>query len=841
MQCYHPFSVLLFLWPKMKLGLGGGSVVLLLLLCGLPWCAGWFGRRCKAGRWGHRPNRWHGFHQGDRGARRHCFRGHWGKRICLQHRIPRPTFPENLDPATAVFRAHESIQRFPVDLPNGTTSIDLNNNFITGLGNQSLSSLQDLQVLLLRHNMIAHIEPDAFRHVPKLQTLVLGGNLLTEFPWRHMQAQSLLTYLGLAGNRLTSLPNDTFRFLPALKELRIENNRLTSIPAGLFNNSPAPETVYMLKNPWNCDCEFLMSYKTLPPAITRLHLCMACASPQEHLGLLVSSLTTKCTEGLGETEATKNDSGDEKTAEKSTAMNPSGETVFPRKRFRPFCHPFRRCYGSGIYWRPPFTANDEQTKPTITETNKHASKPPQNQGQPAKRFENDGNARMRKTVKPATRPKPDTRRLVTDSAEAVFKPHSREGHRRFWGTPKPDDPPMGSQKTGPTANHHTDSPATRPMKRLNVKLPRTATFDTIHPNTIVIIVVLVALVGVAPLFVALLKIVRRKKPGPEASDVNEADNDEIQPYSTMFLSNIDLSSESPSTKRPKLATAYSNPADHRVVRHIYVDPDSTQPGSKAEQDGDKIDLKTSLNIRGPGDVYEDAVPVTFKTANTQDGDQQAEVNIQDGDHKAEVSIQDGDQIDVKTSLNIRGPEDVYEDAVPVTFKTANTQDGDQADLKTNSTLHDLEAGHVYEDAVQVMFMTGRFLAGETGELLDTPNKKPSACASPAYLKQATGSPQAQAADKLKQSGHITIAATPTGGPAGLTAIHEETDEYAEIWNYISVDQREKEEENREATGLGLKGGHHQWEVEANKDGRQPSKPNIYEKPEDVIAKLKLKT
>ncbi|XP_078581739.1 uncharacterized protein LOC144865072 [Branchiostoma floridae x Branchiostoma japonicum] len=756
--------------------LGGGLVVLLLLACVPPWCAGWWwGGKHR----GYRPEGRRGFRGGDRrfGYRRHGFgRRPWEKRVCFHDQVPIPTFPENVDQDTAVVRSYKAILRFPVDLPNATTSIDLNYNLINGLANQTLAKLQDLQILLLRQNMIAHIEPDTFRHVPKLTTLVLGGNRLSDFPWRHMQAQSLLTYLGLAGNRLTSLPTETFRFLPALKELRIENNKLTSIPEGIFNDRPLLETVYMRENLWQCDCEFLLSYKTFPSKITRLHPCMTCTFPQGYRDMLVSSVsvTPGCTEGSGEAEETKNhtegsgeieettnDNVSQKNPENSDTVNLLGETAFPRK-FCPLWRPRCRRFHQDIH-RASSQENDEQTKMTKTDTKKLASPllsnkplPPLhgNQGQSAKRLENDGNGNPGQTVKTITRPIPNTRRLTADRDE-VFKGRPGQGHliQRFWGTPKPSDQPMGSQKTATSANHRTDSPSTRPMRRLDVMLPRAGAFHTINPKTIAIIAVLVALVGVSPLCVALLKTLRTKKQDKTQTQApNEVDDGDIHPYSTTYLSKIAIS-ESPSTKPPQLASGYSNPADLTIVRQTYAEPYSTQTNPKGQ-------------------------------INTSNGDP-------------------------KTSLNIRGPEaeDIYEDAVPVVFKI------------------------------------GRFPAEEMGgELLDKVNNEPF------RLEQATNSLQAQAAqtrqssDQLDQPFYHTIAACPPGEAASPSAFREETDEYEEVWNCIGTAQREKGG-NQEAIGVGMKEGP-QAEMEANMDYYQQlikPAPHIYEKPEVVIAKLKLKT
>ncbi|KAI8495649.1 hypothetical protein Bbelb_266210 [Branchiostoma belcheri] len=270
----------------MKLGGGRGSVLpiaLFLLLCVTPWC--------DAGkRWYNRPRKrvsgprvfQHGHNHGIISGRCHHGRMGGGR--------PRKIVAGCRKTENPVFLPNQKLVQIPSEVPAGTTCLALIHNSITSLGPQSLARLPALEFLLLPANGLTYIASEAFSHVPKLKALNLAKNQLTDFPWGHMQAQSSLTFLDLNGNHLTSLPADAFKFLPAMTELLITNNNLMSIPRGIFDDVPRLTTVRMSQNPWKCDCDFLVSYKTLPATIARMNPRMTCASPPEHCGRTMSTM-----------------------------------------------------------------------------------------------------------------------------------------------------------------------------------------------------------------------------------------------------------------------------------------------------------------------------------------------------------------------------------------------------------------------------------------------------------------------------------------------------------------------------------------------------------------------
>ncbi|KAM5264887.1 adhesion G protein-coupled receptor A2 [Ctenodactylus gundi] len=115
-------------------------------------------------------------------------------------------------------------------LPNGTVTLLLNNNKITGLRNGSFLGLSLLEKLDLRNNAISTVHPGAF--------LGLGE----------------LKRLDLSNNRIGCLASDTFQGLPRLLRLNISGNIFSSLQPGVFDELPALKVVDLGTEFLTCDC-----------------------------------------------------------------------------------------------------------------------------------------------------------------------------------------------------------------------------------------------------------------------------------------------------------------------------------------------------------------------------------------------------------------------------------------------------------------------------------------------------------------------------------------------------------------------------------------------------------
>ncbi|XP_023372777.1 adhesion G protein-coupled receptor A2 [Otolemur garnettii] len=115
-------------------------------------------------------------------------------------------------------------------LPNGTVTLLLSNNKITGLRNGSFLGLFLLEKLDLRSNVISTVQPGAF--------LGLGE----------------LRRLDLSNNRIGCLTSETFQGLPRLLRLNISGNIFSSLQPGVFDELPALKVVDFGTEFLTCDC-----------------------------------------------------------------------------------------------------------------------------------------------------------------------------------------------------------------------------------------------------------------------------------------------------------------------------------------------------------------------------------------------------------------------------------------------------------------------------------------------------------------------------------------------------------------------------------------------------------
>uniref|UniRef100_A0A8D2D2L6 Adhesion G protein-coupled receptor A2 n=1 Tax=Sciurus vulgaris TaxID=55149 RepID=A0A8D2D2L6_SCIVU len=115
-------------------------------------------------------------------------------------------------------------------LPNGTVTLLLSNNKITGLRNGSFAGLYLLEKLDLRNNVISTVQPGAF--------LGLGE----------------LKRLDLSNNRIGCLTSETFQGLPKLLRLNISGNIFSSLQPGVFDELPALKIVDFGTEFLTCDC-----------------------------------------------------------------------------------------------------------------------------------------------------------------------------------------------------------------------------------------------------------------------------------------------------------------------------------------------------------------------------------------------------------------------------------------------------------------------------------------------------------------------------------------------------------------------------------------------------------
>ena len=112
-----------------------------------------------------------------------------------------------------------------IKMIHSLNTVDLGDNLIQRLPENSLSSLPNLIGLKLDHNQINSIDKNAFERLENLQILNLGGNSIQEIERGSFNQNKKLQAIRLDANQITDIVG-IFSDLPSLKWLNISDNRI---------------------------------------------------------------------------------------------------------------------------------------------------------------------------------------------------------------------------------------------------------------------------------------------------------------------------------------------------------------------------------------------------------------------------------------------------------------------------------------------------------------------------------------------------------------------------------------------------------------------------------------
>ncbi|XP_078581419.1 uncharacterized protein LOC144864899 [Branchiostoma floridae x Branchiostoma japonicum] len=378
---------------------------------------------------------------------------------------------------------------------------------------------------------------------------------------------------------------------------------------------------------------------------------------------------------------------------------------------------------------------------------------------------------------------------------------------------------------------------------------------------------------------------------------DDVDDDDIQPYSTRYLASM---SASPPTQRSQ-TDHYYLPADHHIVRHTYVDPNSPDSYRRdgktgvTRKDGVQAYLMHKLKLRGPrpGEGYEDAVPVKATPSRSKNVPVTPKTDRRhpekaEGDYDEALPVHAKNTRSTNLPLTpkpgrhhpkeVGKPEEIYKDAVPV-YAKPNRSKSLPVTPKTGRR-YNVEVGEQgghYSDAVPVYAkpnrskslpvppMTGRCQAEDTGKPGDyvyedavtvstKPHQSKNLPLTPRPGRRQAGktgelpnnirgyaNPNQPSVDKTNS---LPLANTKPAS-SKKPADPPKKSRSLKMTNLTAIDEEDHEYEETRSynhhaaqNDLGMKGGPHA-EMEANKDYHQLTKSNIYEKPEVVIGSIQL--
>lgn len=122
-----------------------------------------------------------------------------------------------------------SFTQLPSKIPTTTELLDLSNNQISIIPEQSLSRNRKLRVLLLQNNNITVLEHGCFSPLEFLQKLDLSSNQISSLSEGFSLGLVFLRELQLAHNRLTTLDSRSFLHLDGLQRLNLTGNIIHTI------------------------------------------------------------------------------------------------------------------------------------------------------------------------------------------------------------------------------------------------------------------------------------------------------------------------------------------------------------------------------------------------------------------------------------------------------------------------------------------------------------------------------------------------------------------------------------------------------------------------------------
>ncbi|XP_055904656.1 protein slit isoform X2 [Eupeodes corollae] len=148
----------------------------------------------------------------------------------------------------------KSLTNVPNSLPDDTTELRLEQNYITELPPKAFANFRRLRRIDLSNNNISRIAHDALSGLKALTTLVLYGNKIKDLPSGVFKGLSSLQLLLLNANEISCIRKDAFKDLHSLTLLSLYDNNIQSLANGTFDSIKNIKTLHLARNPFICDC-----------------------------------------------------------------------------------------------------------------------------------------------------------------------------------------------------------------------------------------------------------------------------------------------------------------------------------------------------------------------------------------------------------------------------------------------------------------------------------------------------------------------------------------------------------------------------------------------------------
>ncbi|XP_075234140.1 uncharacterized protein LOC142331975 [Lycorma delicatula] len=184
-----------------------------------------------------------------------------GKKSALCRDAGFTTVPDTLDSDMQVLDlTGNAIPYLTKDAFKSVGLLNLQRIFLKGTGVRELhrDAFKDLKILVevdLSDNLIGTIHQDTFTGNDRLRVLYLNGNPITELRAAQFPPLPHLRTLEFQHCQLRLVHRDAFIHVTALETLSLNGNRLQQISETVFLPVSKLKTLSLDGNPWKCDCE----------------------------------------------------------------------------------------------------------------------------------------------------------------------------------------------------------------------------------------------------------------------------------------------------------------------------------------------------------------------------------------------------------------------------------------------------------------------------------------------------------------------------------------------------------------------------------------------------------
>ena len=143
---------------------------------------------------------------------------------------------------------------------NNLRSLKLNENRIKEISEGSFIGLPNLVELQLNQNSIASLQPGVFDKLNSINTIQIKNNAVPSLKNGVFTPLEHLRGLFLTGNDISEIEDQAFTGMQ-MEFLALDSNNIPSIPESAFQGFQIKGKINLLKNPFDCSCAYVMSYK----------------------------------------------------------------------------------------------------------------------------------------------------------------------------------------------------------------------------------------------------------------------------------------------------------------------------------------------------------------------------------------------------------------------------------------------------------------------------------------------------------------------------------------------------------------------------------------------------